>query len=283
MTYQSDTITSYDGLKLQRYTWLPEGEARGRVLLIHGFTEHGRRLQPLAEYFAQQGFIAVAPDLRGHGESEGDRIYIRAFDDFLTDLDQIYQLVRAEDPDLPTFLFAHSMGGAISTLFAATRQPDISGFALSAPAVTVGSHIYPILRQVAKLLSHVLPKLRLVKIGSRWVSRNPNVVDDFRSDPLNYHGSIPIRTAAEIMRATKKIRRTATEIEAPIFVMQGTSDKIVSPSGAELLYEMVGSNDKTLKFYEGLYHSLVEEPERETVIADLTRWIEARMPREENA
>ena len=283
MNYQTDTITSYDGLKLKRYTWLPEGEPRGRVLMIHGFTEHGRRLQPLAERFARAGFIAIAPDLRGHGESDGAPIYIRSFDDFLADLDQIYEEVRPNGSDEPLFLFAHSMGGAISTLFTATRRPDIAGLALSAPAVTIGSHIYPILRQLAKIFSYVLPKLRLVRIGARWVSRDPDVITDFHSDPLNYHGSIPIRTAAEIMRATKMIRRTAEEIEAPLFLMQGTNDRICSPQGAELLYEIAGTDDKTIKFSDGLYHSLVEEPEKETVIGDLFKWVEARTPREEHA
>lgn len=282
MNYQTDTIISFDGLTLKRYTWLPEGPVRGKILLIHGFTEHGRRLKPLAEELARLGFIAVAPDLRGHGRSEGSPIYIRNFDDYLTDLDQLYEIVDRQEPDRPLFMFAHSMGGAISTLFAATRRPAIAGLALTAPAVTVGNHIYPVLRQLAKLFTHIFPKLRLIRIGSRWISRDPEVVADFRTDPLNYHGSIPIRTAAEIFRATQQIRRLAPEMTVPILILQGTGDRIVSPSGAELLFQLAGSNDKTLKFYEGLYHSLIEEPEKKAVLTDLFNWIEARMPLEEN-
>jgi len=60
-------------------------------------------------------------------------------------------------------------------------------------------------------------------------------------------------------------------------IVQGSDDKLVDPSGAQLFYDLVGSRDKTIKFYTGFYHEVFNEPEHEQVLNGVKTWIEAHL------
>jgi acylglycerol lipase len=216
-------------------------------------------------------------DLRGHGKSAGERAMIRSFDEYLADLDIFLARVRAREPGKPLFLFGHSMGGAIVALLAITRQPTLAGAVLSAPALRVGGRVFPILRYLAGCISRLLPRLRLVRMGCRFICRDPAVVAQFESDPLVFHGRFPVRTGAEILRAAKQIQTHAEALRLPLLIMHGTADVVTDAEGSRLLHLRAGSHDKTLHLYEGFYHELHSEPEKEHVMADLVAWLNERM------
>ncbi len=150
------------------------------------------------------------------------------------------------------------------------------GVILSGPAVEVGRDVFPLLRRMASAASVVWPKLRLVRLGCRFISRDPAVVEAFRNDPLAFHGRFPIRTGAEILRAAKRIQAGAGRLTSPLLILHGADDKAADPAGSRLLIARAGSTDKTLRLYEGLYHEVLSEPERDQVVADLLRWIDGR-------
>jgi len=168
------------------------------------------------------------------------------------------------------------MGGEIAAFWAIDRQPEVTGIALSAPALSVASNVFPLLRRFAQPIARWLPRLRLVRFGCRNLSRDPSVVDAFRSDPLAFHGRFPVRTGAEILRVGPWVLDRAEAISAPLLVLQGTGDRVVDPRGADDLVRRAGSPDKTLRRYDGLFHEVLSEPEREQVFADLAGWLDAR-------
>ena len=130
MPHDEGHFRTPDGLSLYEQCWLPAGESTAVVLLVHGFTEHSGRYAQVAGELNRQGYAVYAMDLRGHGKSEGDRVFVRTFDDYLADLDQFLGRVRQREPDKPLFLFGHSMGGTIVGLYAARRQPRVNGVVL---------------------------------------------------------------------------------------------------------------------------------------------------------
>jgi alpha-beta hydrolase superfamily lysophospholipase len=274
MSHHEDRFATRDGLSLYEQFWLPPGEPRATVVVIHGVTEHSGRYARFASELTGRGYAVHTMDLRGHGRSDGDRILVRRFDEHLDDVELLLGRVAQRQAGKPLFLFGHSMGGAIMGLLAATRQPNAQGVILSAPAVVVGGGVFPVLRQVAGLVSAVWPTLRLVHMGCSFLSRDPVVVEAFRNDPLVFHGGFPVRTGAEILRAADRLQTEAKHLTLPLLVLHGTGDRVTDPRGSRLLVARAGSTDKTLRLYPGLYHELLSEPEREQVLADLLAWLD---------
>lgn len=270
-----DHFDAGDGLTLMARCWQPSHQPRGAVVFVHGICEHGGRYAHLAEALCTRGFAVDLIDLRGHGKSSGEPILIRRFDDYLDDLELVLDRVRRRLPGLPLFLVGHSMGGAVVTRLAMTRQPAIDGLVLSAPSVRVAGNLFPILRHLASLCSYLLPRLRLVRMGSRTLSRDPQVVADFDGDPLVWHGKFPVRTGAEILRTARQIQAGAGQLNVPLLILHGTGDFVTDPGGSRLLYDHAASEDKTLKLYSGLYHDLFHEPEQAQIIGDVLGWLEA--------
>jgi alpha-beta hydrolase superfamily lysophospholipase len=274
--HEQDTFHTRDRLELFRQSWLPDREIRATVAIVHGFTEHSGRHRWHAEQLATRGYAVEAFDLRGHGRSCGPRAYVDRFDRYVDDLEDFFRLVHPQQAG-PTFVYGHSMGGQIAALWAIDRQPDLAGVALSAPPIRVGDNVFPLLRRLSGFAGKWLPWLRLVRLGSGYLSRDPAVVESFRRDPLVFHGRFPARTGAEILRSGPEILARADHLTQPLLLLQGTADRIVDPNGADELFSRAGSTDKTLKQYEGLYHEVLSEPEREEVLADLATWLDARL------
>lgn len=277
MPHFEDRFFSRDGLSLYQQCWLPESECRAVLLVIHGINEHSGRYARFAADLNRQGYAVYGMDLRGHGKSNGERAWIASFDIFLDDIQILLDHVAHQQPEKPLFLLGHSMGGLIIAWLAITRQPQVSGLIFSGPAILVGGKVFPILRRLAAFFSLVWPKLRLVRIGCRFISRDPQVVEDFKNDPLVFHGRFPVRTGAEILRVAKQVQQRLAEIRLPFLVMHGTGDIVADANGSRLLYARASSADKTLQLYDGLYHEILSEPEREQVLNDLLAWLNARV------
>ncbi len=275
MKHHEDRFAAANGLSLYEQAWFPEGEPQTAVAVVHGFLEHSGRYARLAEILCARGCAVHTYDHQGHGRSEGDRAFVRRFDDYLDDLEIFLNRLAERYAGERPLLFGHSMGGTIVGLYAATRNPAARGIMLSAPAARVGGGVFPLLRRLAGLVSFLAPKLRFVRMGHRYLSRSPEAVEEFRNDPLVFHDRLPVRTGAEVLKAAKRLVEAAGSLKHPLLILQGTGDRVVDPRGAQELYRRTGSTDKTLRFYPDLYHDLLNEPERQQVLDDLVAWLEA--------
>lgn len=276
MPHHEDRFLANDGLTLYRQCWTPDTAAEAVVILIHGFTEHSGRYADVAEVLGRHGYTVHAMDLRGHGRSEGERMFVNSFDEYLGDMDRLWEYVQGYEPGKPVFLLGHSMGGAIVARFAMTRQPEVNGLILSAPALGVGHGLFPVLRKLAPLASRWFPRLRVVRMGSDWLSRDPQVVADFRDDLLVFHDRFPVRIGAELLRMAGELQDQAPAMRLPFLILHGTGDRVVGFGTSQEFHDRAGSTDKAIRLYEGLYHDLLHEPEREQVLADLIGWLDDR-------
>lgn len=166
MKHEEGRLKTTDGLQLFEQHWLPDDEPKATVVLLHGFTEHSGRYGCLAQRLAKDRFSVYAMDLRGHGRSEGERVFVRSLDQHLSDLDVLLDSVTGRQGGKRVFLFGHSMGGTLAVRFAETRQGNLEGLVLSAAAVAVGRNVFPLLRRLAWLASICCPRLRVVRLGS---------------------------------------------------------------------------------------------------------------------
>ncbi|WP_024803664.1 alpha/beta hydrolase [Nocardia sp. BMG51109] len=253
--------------------WLPEGEVRGAVALVHGVAEHSGRYEHAGERLADSGFAVFALDHTGHGRSAGSTANIESVDAAADNVAAVLDIASRRYPDIPRFLVAHSMGSLI-TLYLATRAPlDVAGIAVSAPPLAIEAGT-PVQRLLAPLLSRWTPNLGVLQLDSSQISRDPAVVRAYDADPLVFRGKLPARTGAEILRATETVVARLDRLTVPTLVLHGTADTLAAPAGADLIERRAGAKDLTVERYPGLYHEVFNEPERETVLSDLVGWLD---------
>jgi acylglycerol lipase len=272
------SIRGNDGESLVGFHWAPITRAQSVVVLVHGLKDHTRRYAELAGELVSRGNAVIGFDLRGHGRSSGPRAWVRWFDDYLSDLGVAVGEARRRHPESPLVLFGHSMGGAIVTLFSLDHPEQVQGLVLSAPAVRPGGNVGAATIAFTKFLGTVAPHAAIFRLPDADFSRDPTVVAANVADPLISHRPAPARTAAQLLGAMERIRHRAGELPLPLLVLHGTADRITDPSGSQELVRNAGSRDKNLLLYPGLFHDLLHEPERGTVITDLVAWLDTRFP-----
>jgi alpha-beta hydrolase superfamily lysophospholipase len=258
-------------------SWLPETEPKAVLLIVHRLAEHSGRYTNIVNHFAPLGYAVYGMDHLGHGKSDGKRVYVKRFEDYTDTLKVYFNMVRRWQPAKPIFLFGHSLGGLISTVYLLDHQAELTGAVLSGPAVKVPNNITPVILFVGKMLSALMPKFRLIGLEVDGISRDPAVVQAYVSDPLVFTGKTTARLAAEMLKAMQHVSAMATEIRLPILIVQGGSDKLVDPAGAQMLYDAVSSADKKIRIYDGLYHEVFNEPERDKVLRDIEIWLESHL------
>jgi alpha-beta hydrolase superfamily lysophospholipase len=202
---------------------------------------------------------------------------VERFQDFTKTLKIYFDSIREKQPEIPIFLIGHSMGGLIGADYLLEHQNELSGAVLSGPAITIPDTISKVTILVGKIFSVLLPKLGVAPLVVEGISRDPAVVDAYINDPLVYTGKITARLAAEMIKTMGHVTKHAQNIQLPIMIAQGSQDLLVDPGGAQLLYDRVGSEDKTLKLYDGFYHEIFNEPEHVQVFNDVQSWIEKQL------
>jgi alpha-beta hydrolase superfamily lysophospholipase len=282
-TPESSTVTrdeawfeGADGIRLLERSWLPAGAPKAVVVVVHGYAEHCGRYDYVGETLAKAGYAVHAYDQRGHGRSQGERALVRSMDEYLDDLDVFVERVAARhEARLATFMVGHSMGGAIVALHAIERRPGVRGVLLSGAAG--GAERLGWRGRLITLLGRLLQKLPLVTLDAATVSRDPEVVRLYDADPLNYRGKMKAGLLRALILGGRRIARGRGSMGYPLLIMHGTEDALVPHDGSVRLYEQASSPDKTLKLYDGLYHEIFNEPERDAVLADVVAWLDARV------
>ena len=266
-------LSGRDGTPLVGRQWSPPGGSRGTVLVVHGLKDHGGRYEALARALAAEGFAVRAVDLRGHGRSGGPRQWIGAFPDAVDDLDRVAGWSEGGGPAGPTFVVAHSLGGAIALRWVIERAPVLAGLVTSGAAIRPPADVGAGARGITRLLGRLAPRLPLLRLPFEDFSRDPEVVADLARDPLIEAGPAPARTAAELLRSMAWTLPRLAGVRAPLLALHGTEDRLTDPAGSQQLVERAASQDKTLRTYPGLFHDLLHEPERDVVQGDVVRWI----------
>jgi acylglycerol lipase len=264
------------GLRIFTRSWRPQGKARASVVISHGFNSHSGHYAWAAEQFVAHGLAVYALDHRGRGKSDGERFYVDKFADYVHDLATFIQMVRAQDPATPVFLLGHSAGGVISCGYALEYQDQLAGLICESFAHQVPAPDFAL--AVLKGISHLAPHAHVFKLKNEDFSRDPNWVDMLNADPLIAHEVQPTKTVAEMVRADERLKRDFPLIHLPLLILHGTADKATKPSGSRRFYDKAGSADKTLKIYEGHFHDLLADIDKEVVMSDIQAWIDQRLP-----
>jgi alpha-beta hydrolase superfamily lysophospholipase len=260
---------------LFRRAWLPE-QPRHLLLLIHGYAEHSGRYEQLGAWFAARGCAVHAYDHQGHGRSDGLRAHVRRFEDYLDDLDQMLQAVRAEHQGLRPQLVGHSMGGLILTAYLCERSPDVASAITSGAALALSESLSRGRMLAARVLRRLSPRLALgAGLDPQGLSRDPEVVRAYLEDPLVFR-KMTTSLAAELMTAVERTSRSAAKVRVPLLMLHGEEDPLCPASGTQRFFEGLTVEPRRVKIYPGLRHEIFNEPEQQRVFEDVLDWVAAR-------
>ena len=272
-----ERVVGADGVQIYRSAWIPEGEPRAQLTLLHGYAEHCSRYSAWVDALVDDGIAVFALDHKGHGRSEGRTAYLTSFRSLVPDALSTMRWAAERVPGVPRLLFGHSMGGALAALVALENPELVDLLVMSGPSVKVSEDISPLLQKVAGIVGAIAPTLPAAKLEANLISRDPEVVDAYKADPLVYSGSVLARTGHSLLTTERLILDRADQLTTPFLVMHGSADGLADPSGSKRLHAAATSEDKTIKIYDGLYHEIFNEPEQATVREEALAWINARL------
>lgn len=270
-----EMVEGADGLRIFFRSLRPK-KPRAFVVIVPGFNAHSGYYAWVAEQFAATGLAVYVVDLRGRGNSDGERFYVEKFEDYVKDVEGVVKVARSRESSSPFLLLGHSAGGVVSCLYTLDHQAELAGlicesFAHELPAPDFALAVF-------KGLGHLAPHAHILHLPNERFSRDPKVVAAMNEDPLIAHETQPTRTMAALVRADERLKKEFPVITLPVLILHGTLDKNTEPSGSQHFYDRIGSVDKTLKLYEGSFHDLLNDIDKSVVMQDIQDWINVRIP-----
>ena len=260
-----------DGAKIAYRAW-PQDGAGITFAVAHGLGEHAGRYERFARGMAAHGMGTFAVDLRGHGQSTGQRGHVDSWSQWTDDISRFVNHVSgiAGGEVVP---LGHSFGGAamLSTVLAG-KLPTIRRFIVSSPALKVKVAVPAWKIKLGTAASRVMPRLALDnEVDPKLLSRIPEVVDAYRTDPL-VHAKISSRLYTEWLAATRNILDRAGEIKIRFLILAGTDDGLIDPEGSKELHAKAPSTSE-LSLLEGRYHEPFNDRGNEEVFKLITNWL----------
>lgn len=254
---------------------------RGTVVVLHGYCEHRGRYRHVAEHLNRQGYDVLVGDLRGHGESGGERGFVRRFADYVDDTRALLACAAKElaEPGGPgsqadkPILLGHSMGGLVALEFALAYPDALKALALSAPFLGLKIKVPSWKRGLGLVASVLRPTLRLPSgLQSADLSHDPEVGRRYDADPLVTHDATA-RWFTEVLAAHADVHARAGRVRVPTLMQVAGDDRIVDAAVSQVVFDRLGASDKNLTVYPGLFHEIFNELDQQRVLSDLTNWL----------
>lgn len=268
-------VSANDGTQLFFRHHRVENEKAG-ILIVHGIGEHSGRYRRLTEVLNADGASIFSYDHRGHGLSSGKRGHVDRFQDYINDLELMMDKFRsALSSQVPFFLLGHSMGGLIVLNYAQQGGEQVDGVIVSAPGLKAAIKPPGAKILAARVMSVLAPSFSFDnELDPTLLSHDEKAVDSYVNDPL-VHRQITARWGIEFMKTAEHTLKDAPLLKTPVLMQVAGDDRLVSPEACRVFFQNVSSEDKTLRFYDGLYHEIYNENEdlRKPVISDLQSWL----------
>jgi alpha-beta hydrolase superfamily lysophospholipase len=271
-----NTFRMRDQLTLHTLSLLPETPV-AVILFVHGLGEHIGRYQEYFEFFQEHDIACVGIDLRGHGKSEGKQGHVNRYEDFLDDVEEYASYVKKSFPDIPLFLYGHSMGGNIALNYLIRRNPSmIKAGIITSPWLSLRVKPSSLKLLLAKIMQHLFPAYSESNaLDPAHLSHDPEVEKKYKEDPL-VHEKISAGCFASCVKAGEYAMRHASELKIPILLIHGGADPITSPSSSKSFAE--ANKDKvTLKIYDHMLHETHNETDKEVVYKDVLSWLNKQL------
>jgi alpha-beta hydrolase superfamily lysophospholipase len=278
MQHEEGTFQAAGEMILYYQSWVPEGNPRAILAIVHGFGEHSSRYPHVVEGLVPRGYAVYGFDLRGHGRSPGQRGHINAWAEYREDVRAFLQMIGEKEPGRPVFLLGHSMGALIALDYVMRQPGGLAGVVLSSlpidPVGVAKAHLIA----MARLLSRLWPTFAMeVGLETAALSRNPEVVRAYEEDPL-VHGKATARWGTESLETVAWLKAHPAELTLPVLIIHGEADRLDAIEGVQVLFEQAASADKELKVDPGSYHEVHNDLDHAQMVSDLEAWLARHLP-----
>ena len=272
MTTHTLSLTATDGHQLHGKSWLPDSSPKAVLVMIHGFYEHLGRYEHVATHFVNAGWVVYAIDQRGHGKTKGKRGHAN-FMQLFDDVETLLMQVRSDYTSLPIVLFGHSWGGCVVSNFLLRKPTGELTAAILSSAWLRLKLIPPKGKEVlGKMMAKLWPSLTISnKLGEGSLSRDPKVEQAYLEDPL-VHDKISAGIFQAITDAGPWVIGQANELKVPTLIMHGTADRLTKHAASQQFAQTAG-DQVTFKSWDGLFHEMHNEPEKEAVMDTMVNWM----------
>jgi alpha-beta hydrolase superfamily lysophospholipase len=270
-------MSSQPDIQLSGFSCLAS-QPRAALIIVHGLAEYAGRYRQIAATLADRGISCFAYDQRGHGGRPGTRTHVDRFDDFVDDLNLEAASLARRSPDLPMFVWGHSMGSIVTIGAVLTARHRWRGAITTSNSLEVFRRGPNPLNPFFRFGSRVLPHIRVpLGLDARKISTDEAVQQAYANDPL-IPPTASLRLIVEFAAACERCRRSASQLTLPWLVVHGEADAIAPVRGSRVLFDALRSQDKQLMIYPELRHEVHNErpAERAKFIDLLSGWILAR-------
>lgn len=264
-----------DGIELFYKKDIPT-DPKALILINHGFAEHLVRYDYVADKISKEGYGIYRYDLRGHGKTKSTIGHIESYEDFILDCDEMVELMKKENPDLPIFILGHSMGGLITTLYGLRYPNKIKGQILSGAAVDTLPSAKGIRSYLLEFINIFSKKKTIANPVSNDICSVETVVADYKNDPLVLKEATLNFYVQFLVKGRREITKNISNYKCPCIILHGEKDKVVPKEIAHYFYNSISSHDKELKIYDNLYHEILNEGTKDEVILDIVNWLNHR-------
>jgi len=269
-----------DGITFQVQGWEPDNNRpKALVALVHGLGEHTGRYPHVAQALVDAGYALVGFDLRGHGKSGGARGHMPSLDTCMHDIRSFFKYLVTRYPEIPHFLYGHSLGGLLSLTYAIQYSKGLKGVIVTGAALRSALQEQKVKVAMAKLLGTLAPTITIPSgLETLAISRDPVVVKAYINDPLA-HDKTSMGLGRAALKAIDLCFARARDFVPPLLIMHGKSDRITYPSGSEDFASLARetNRDVTLKLWEGMYHEIHNEPEKAEVFQFMVEWLDKHL------
>ena len=266
-----------DNLHIYSKEWSPEIQPKAIICLIHGLGEHVGRYEHVGKVLVDAGYTLLGADLRGHGNSEGQRGHSPSYESFMQDIDGLLHEANKRYPGVPLFLYGHSLGGILVLYYALQRKPAIQGVISTGAAMKTALTEQKFKVFLAKLLGSIMPTGSLASgLDPKSLSLDPKVVEAYIHDPL-VHNRMTFAMGKNSMIAIDWIYTHAREFDLPLLMMHGVEDKLGYPAGSQQFAKLVPEGLCTLKLWDGFAHEIHNEPEKADVFKVMVEWLDSQI------
>jgi len=268
-----------DGLSFYVQGWEPDAQPKAVVALVHGLGEHIGRYAHVGKALTDAGYVLVGFDLRGHGKTVSPRGHFPSLAVVMQDIRQVFQFVSQRYPNLPQFLYGHSLGGLLSLTYATQNKVGLKGVMVTGAALRSALQEQKAKIAMANILGTLIPAATIPSgLDATTISRDKAVVDKYVNDPL-VHDKTSLGLGKTALTAIDVCFTHAREFAYPLLIMHGKEDKLTYPNGSTDFAKLAGEKNKdvTLKLWDGLYHEIHNEPEQAEVFRVMVEWLDKHL------
>jgi len=234
----------------------------------------------IADHLVSNEYGVYAYDLRGHGNSPGQRGHINSWMEYRIDLLKFINVIRAQQSKTVVFLMGHSLGALIALDFILWENERLAGTIISGAPIEPVGVVKPYKVALARVLSRIYPGFPIyLGLDRNAISRIPSVVKSYKKDSL-VHGRISARWGAEVLSALESVKVWGKSINTPLLMIHGEADRLNSAEGARKFFDRIHSCDKEFISYSDGYHELHNDLDNEKMLDDLLVWINRHMEME---